>query len=114
MCAMQSHSAHPNPPRAPSDTAGQSRADRLKNLLTARFAPERIDVVDDSARHAGHSGARAGGQTHYNVLVVAAAFRGMSRIERSRAVHSLLEGEFAGGLHALALTLRTPEEQQGG
>jgi BolA protein len=44
--------------------------------------------------------------------VVAAAFNGMSRVERSRAVHAVLETEFAGGLHALALTLRTPEEQR--
>ena len=51
-----------------------------------------------------------GGETHYNVLLVSAAFRGMNRVARSRAVHAALAAEFAGGLHALSLTLRTPEE----
>jgi stress-induced morphogen len=87
------------------------RADRIRATLSARFAPALLQVIDDSARHAGHAGAAPGGQTHYAVLLVSPAFRGMSRLARSRAVHEALAGEFAGGLHALALTLRTPEEQ---
>jgi BolA protein len=89
----------------------QTRADRLAALLTAAFSPVTLQVVDDSARHAGHAGAQPGGQTHYSVLLVADAFRGMNRVARSRAVHAVLEREFADGMHALALTLRTPEEQ---
>jgi stress-induced morphogen len=88
-----------------------SRADRLESVLREAFAPTVLRVEDDSARHAGHAGAGPGGETHYNVLVVAEAFRGMSRVARSRAVHAALADEFAGGMHALALTLRTPEEQ---
>ena len=88
----------------------QSRAARLEHALRAAFSPTLLRVADDSARHAGHAGARPGGETHYSVLVVSEAFRGMSRVARSRAVHAALEAEFAGGLHALALTLRTPEE----
>jgi stress-induced morphogen len=88
-----------------------NRAERLESVLRKTFAPTLLQVTDDSARHAGHAGARAGGETHYNVLVVAEAFRGMSRVARSRAVHAALAAEFAGGMHALALTLRTPEEQ---
>ncbi len=92
-----------------------NRADRLTATLTAAFAPEMLRVVDDSAHHAGHVGAQgSSGQTHYSVLVVTQAFRGLSRVARSRAVHEALAGEFgaveAGGMHALALTLRTPEE----
>lgn len=87
-----------------------TRAERLESALRAAFAPQRLEVVDDSARHAGHAGAQPGGQTHYSVLVVSEAFRGMNRVARSRAVHTVLEQEFAGGMHALALTLRTPEE----
>jgi stress-induced morphogen len=92
-----------------------NRADRLTAALTEAFAPELLAVTDDSAHHAGHVGSRGGaGQTHYGVLLVSAAFRGMSRVARSRAVHAALAGEFgaveAGGMHALALTLRTPEE----
>lgn len=79
-------------------------------MLAARFAPARIEVVDDSAKHAGHAGAQPGGQTHYSVLLVSETFTGMSRVARSRAVHAALEQEFSGGLHALALTLRSPSE----
>lgn len=87
-----------------------SRAARIEALLRQEFHPALLDVVDDSARHAGHAGAAPGGQTHYSVLLVADAFRGQTRIARSRAVHALLAPEIDGGLHALALTLRTPEE----
>lgn len=87
------------------------RAARLEDVLTRTFAPDVLRVIDDSARHAGHAGAQPGGETHYSVLMVAAAFRGMNRLARSRAVHGALAGEFSGGMHALALTLRTPEEQ---
>ena len=90
-----------------------TREERIAAVLRQDFAPTVLRIVDDSARHAGHAGAAPGGQTHYSVLLVAEAFRGRSRVERSRAVHAALAAEFAGGLHALALTLRTPEEQQG-
>lgn len=97
-----------------------NRADRITATLTAAFAPAVLRVADDSAHHAGHVGAQGGlgqgnaGQTHYSVMMVSESFRGMSRVARSRAVHAALAGEFgaveAGGMHALALTLRTPEE----
>jgi BolA protein len=90
------------------------RAERLRAILTDSFAPVILQVRDDSASHAGHSGAPAGGQSHYSVLLVSAAFQGVGRVARSRAVHTALAAEFgpaeAGGMHALALTLRTPEE----
>jgi stress-induced morphogen len=88
-----------------------SRAARLEDVLRRTFTPVLMRIVDDSAHHAGHAGAQPGGETHYSVLLVAPAFRGMNRLARSRAVHAVLAGEFSGGLHALALTLRTPEEQ---
>ncbi len=88
-----------------------TRAERLEAALTQAFAPTLLRVMDDSARHAGHIGAQPGGQTHYSVLLVTKAFDGMNRVARSRAVHATLEREFAGGMHALALTLRTPDEQ---
>ena len=83
----------------------QDRKDRLQALLTAAFEPTLLEVVDDSARHAGHSGAAAGGQTHFNIRMHAPAFAGLNRVARSRAVHTVLAGEFATGLHALALSL---------
>jgi BolA protein len=93
-------------------TATNSRAERIEAVLQAAFAPAEVRVQDDSHRHAGHAGARPGGETHYSVVVVSAAFRGLSRVARSRAVHEALAAEFGGGLHALALTLRTPEEAE--
>ena len=87
-----------------------TRAERLHAAITTRFPPAEVVVRDDSAQHAGHAGARPGGETHYSVLVISPAFQGMSRVARSRAVHEAVAAEFASGLHALALTLRTPEE----
>jgi BolA protein len=91
-----------------------TRAARLEAALTAAFSPMLLRVQDDSAQHAGHAGAQPGGQTHYSVLLVSAAFRGMPRVARSRAVHEVLAREFADGMHALALTLRAPEEVAAG
>lgn len=87
-----------------------TRAERLRRALQAAFDPASLAVEDDSAGHAGHAGARPGGETHYTVRMVSAAFAGRSRVERQRAVHAVLAAEFAGGLHALSLVLRTPEE----
>lgn len=86
------------------------RADRLHAALAAAFQPSELQVSDDSAMHAGHAGAQPGGQTHYSVLLVSEAFRGLSRVERHRAVHAAVNREFSEGLHALALRLLTPEE----
>ena len=87
-----------------------SRAIRIETQLRQHFTPAALLVVDDSHRHAGHAGAAPGGETHYSVLVVAEAFEGQNRVARSRAVHALLAEEFATGLHALALSLRSPAE----
>ena len=87
-----------------------TRADRLRTVLADALRPSSIEVVDDSARHAGHAGARAGGETHYSVLIVSERFAGMSRVARSREVHRLLQSEFDTGLHALGLTLKAPGE----
>ena len=91
--------------------SGEDRVSRLRAAIERQFAPVLLQVEDDSARHAGHSGAAAAGETHFNVMLVSAHFRGLSRVARARAVHEALAPEFATGLHALGLTLRTPEEQ---
>ncbi|MCC7428977.1 MAG: BolA family transcriptional regulator [Alphaproteobacteria bacterium] len=96
--------------RPTETTQPASRAARIEACLRRAFAPEAIAVEDDSARHFGHAGYRPEGETHYNVRLVAAAFRGQSRVARSRAVHAALVEEFAGGMHALSLRLLTPEE----
>lgn len=87
-----------------------SRADRIAAALREAFRPAEVAIIDDSHRHAGHAGARPGGETHYTVQVVSPAFSGMNRVARSRAVHEALAAEFGSGLHALSLRLLTPEE----
>ena len=84
----------------------------IRDKLTARFAPLRLDIVDDSHRHAGHAGARPEGETHFTVTIVAAAFAGLNRIARQRLVYETLAEELADRVHALALTTRSPEEDQ--
>ena len=89
----------------------RSRATRIDAALRAAFAPTMLHVTDDSAKHAGHAGARPGGETHYSVLLVSPVFEGLSRVARHRAVNAAVATEFEIGLHALALVLRTPAEQ---
>lgn len=91
-------------------SATQSRAGRVRAVLSEAFAPTTIEVHDDSARHAGHSGAAPGGETHIEVRMVSEAFTGQNRVARSRAVHAVLDAEFRSGLHALSLVLRAPGE----
>jgi BolA protein len=84
--------------------------DVITEKLTEAFAPERLEVVDDSHRHAGHAGAKPGGETHYSVHIVAQAFRGKSRIDRHRMVNATLASELQGGVHALAIRAAAPGE----
>ncbi|MBU8541035.1 BolA family protein [Falsiroseomonas tokyonensis] len=86
------------------------RAQRIATCLQRAFAEAEVAVQDDSAQHAGHSGARPGGETHYSVRVISPAFAGLSRVARSRAAHEAVAAEFETGLHALSLRLLTPEE----
>ena len=86
-----------------------TRQQRLHAVLSDAFAPTLLEIVDDSASHAGHAGATAAGETHYRVRMVSSRFVAQSRVERSRAVHDALSEEFAGGLHALSLILEPPQ-----
>ncbi|MGQ9365619.1 BolA family protein [Azospirillum sp. ST 5-10] len=85
-------------------------AERIRRKLTDGLAPTRLEVVDESGRHAGHAGARPEGETHFNVTVVSPAFAGKSRVERQRMVYALLADELAERVHALALTTAAPDE----
>jgi BolA protein len=87
-----------------------STRDRITEKLTAAFAPVRLDVQDESHQHAGHSGSRPGGETHYRVNIVSGAFQGKSRIERHRMINAALADELAGGVHALAIHASAPGE----
>lgn len=85
-------------------------ADRITARLTAALAPERLEVIDESADHHGHAGWRDGGETHFRVRAVASAFAGKGRVERHRLVNTALAGELASTVHALALELKAPGE----
>ena len=86
-------------------------AQAIRDKLTASFQPERLEVVDDSARHAGHAGAPGSGESHFNVVIVAGAFKGRSRIQRQRDIYTALSEELAGPVHALSLKAFAPDEQ---
>lgn len=85
-------------------------AERIEAKLKAALAPGRLRVIDESARHVGHAGARPGGETHFRVEVETAAFAGLSRLDRQRRVHAILAEELAGGVHALSMALSAPGE----
>lgn len=82
----------------------------IDRKISAALAPSRLVITDDSAKHAGHSGAREGGESHFTVDIVSTAFAGKTRVARQRMVYGLLKEEFDAGLHALALITRTPDE----
>src|SRR5579871_5866024 len=82
----------------------------IENKLAEGLRPRRLSIVDESHKHAGHAGARAGGESHFRVEVVSAAFAGLTRVARQRLVYGLLAEELKGPIHALALSTLTPEE----
>jgi BolA protein len=84
----------------------------IKDKLRAAFALTELEVVNDSHRHSGHSSSPGTGESHFSVLVVAAAFAGKSRLERHRMVNAALAEELAGPVHALAITALAPEERR--
>lgn len=77
----------------------------LHDKIAAALAPRHLEVIDESHRHVGHAGHRPGGESHFRIRMIAAAFEGKSRLERQRMVHKLLAEELAGPVHALALEL---------
>ena len=87
-----------------------SVADRLREKLERALSPQRLDIVDDSARHAGHRQGPPEGESHFNITVVSPAFAGLSRVDRQRRVYALLAEELAGPVHALQLTALAPGE----
>jgi BolA protein len=92
-------------------------AETMARKLTERFAPSRLDIVDDSHHHVGHighpGGAGQGGETHFTVTLASAAFAGLGRVARQRLVYETLAEELAGSVHALSLTTLAPGEERG-
>lgn len=86
---------------------GRSIAHKLKEA----FAPDLIEVTDESHQHAGHAGAHEQGESHFRVKIMAADFAGKSRVERHRMVNAVLEQELKSRVHALALQISAPKER---
>ena len=95
--------------RAPGIGDPATRQARIRAALEAALAPSALDVVDDSARHAGHAGARDG-RGHFDVTVVSQAFEGMAPLARHRAVYAALDAMMATDIHALSIRAATPDE----
>ena len=87
-----------------------ARVAQIEQRLRAALAPQRLDIVDDSAKHAGHAGARESGGGHYNVTIVSAAFAGKNLIERHRLVYGALGELMHKDIHALSLQALSPDE----
>lgn len=87
-----------------------SASDTIRNRLNEAFAPESIEVIDESHLHEGHAGHRPGGETHFRVHIVSPAFQGKSRIDRHRMINVALAAELAGTVHALAIKALAPGE----
>ena len=85
------------------------RVERIRALLTEALAPHSLDVADDSHKHAGHAGAR-GGQGHFSVDIVSAAFAGRLPLARHRLVYAALGEMMQADIHALSIRARTPDE----
>jgi BolA protein len=112
---LDSHAVDASLHRAPTaKEIDMGVADTMRTKLEAALAPSRIEIVDESHRHAGHAGARPGGESHFRVLVVSAAFTGLNRVARHRLVNAALAAELAGPVHALALETYAPGEPAAG
>ncbi|WP_334182421.1 BolA family protein [Novosphingobium sp.] len=85
-------------------------AQEMRQLLEAAFAPTRLDVINDSASHAGHMGDDGTGESHFTIEIESAAFTGVSRLQRQRLVNAAL-GDIPGQrVHAIAIKARAPGE----
>lgn len=85
-----------------------TRVEQLREAIERSLTPQSLEIIDDSARHAGHAGAREGG--HYRVVVVAEAFRGKPQLARHRLVYEAVAPLMGQGVHALSILARAPEE----
>jgi BolA protein len=86
-----------------------SVADEIRRRLGA-LAPLRLELVDESGKHVGHAGAAPGGNTHWKLTLVSAAFAGRTTVARHRMVYEALGDLMQNPIHALAISARAPGE----
>ncbi|MFO1013704.1 MAG: BolA family protein [Caulobacteraceae bacterium] len=85
-------------------------AEGMIEKLTARFSPTKIELRDDSSRHAGHGGAHPDGESHFSLTIESDAFTGLNRVQRQRLVYGALAEELKARVHALSVTALAPGE----
>ncbi|HUX79888.1 MAG TPA: BolA family protein [Alphaproteobacteria bacterium] len=90
-----------------------SLKNRIECKLNEAFSPSYLRVEDESHLHVGHQGHRPGGESHFHVTIVSAAFQGLNRIQRHQRIYVCLEEELRDGIHALSLKIISPEEAEG-
>jgi BolA protein len=90
-------------------SAAPNRPDRIRALLTAALAPSELELVDESALHAGHAGAASGGG-HYRLKIVSERFEGLRLVMRHRLVYDSVHDMMHTEIHALAITALAPSE----
>lgn len=83
----------------------------IREKLQRAFQPTRLDVINESHLHAGHRSSPGTGESHFRVLIVSAAFAGKSRLQRHRLVNEALAAELKGKVHALALEVHAPKDE---
>jgi BolA protein len=93
-----------------TDSITGSVAEEITQRLRAALAPTRLDVVNDSDKHAGHAGHDGSGESHFTVVIESPAFAGQSRLARQRAVNAALGDLLEGRVHALAIKATAPGE----
>ena len=81
----------------------------LERKLQEAFSPLSLQVIDESSQHEGHAGARADGESHFRVKIVAVAFQGKSRVEQHRMINQVLAAELKERVHALAIEAAAPK-----
>jgi BolA protein len=87
-----------------------SVAEDIRRKLVETFRPSEIHIEDESALHAGHAGARPGGETHFRLRIVSTDFVDMSRVARQRKIYEVLSDEMRAQIHALSIDARAPWE----
>ena len=85
------------------------RVEMIRERLTKSLHPAELEIIDESARHAGHAGAASGGG-HFIVNIVAAAFNDKTLIQRHRLVYDAVDDIMHREIHALSIQAKTPEE----
>ena len=80
----------------------------IREKLTEAFSPEKLEVVNDSHRHAGHAGSPGTGESHFRVEIISEKFSGLSRVECHRRINETLAKELAGPVHALTIRASAP------